>query len=146
MLGWILKKTFGTRNARVIKQLWPLVQNVNRIEEELQGLTEEQLKAKTAQFKERLQNGETPDDIMCEAFATVKNACRRMMGREVEVTGNNVVWDMIPFDVQILGAIVMHQGGIAEMATGEGKTLVATMPLYLNALTGRNCQLVTDND
>ncbi len=146
MLGSILKKTFGTRNTRVLKKLWPLVHEVNRIEEELQALTDEQLKDKTTSFKERLQKDETVDDIMCEAFATVKNACRRLMGREFEVTGNKVVWDMIPFDVQVLGAIVMHRGGIAEMATGEGKTLVATMPLYLNALTGRNCQLVTVND
>ncbi len=83
---------------------------------------------------------------MCEAFAVVRDACRRLVGTTVEVTGHPIVWDMVPFDVQLLGGIVLHQGRIAEMATGEGKTLVATMPLYLNALTGRNCQLVTVND
>ena len=100
----------------------------------------------TAEFRQRLANGETLDDLMCEAYATVKNACRRLVGREVEVCGQSMVWDMVPFDVQLMGGIALHRGGIAEMATGEGKTLVATLPLYLNALTGRNCQLVTVND
>jgi preprotein translocase subunit SecA len=146
MVGWILKKIFGSRNARVLKSMWPLVEEVNRLEQSFQQLSEDQLRAKTAEFRQRLNDGKTTDDIMLEAFAVVKNACRRLVGRDITVTGNTFKWDMVPFDVQILGAIALHRGNIAEMATGEGKTLVATMPLYLNALTGRNCQLVTVND
>jgi len=146
MLGLVLKKILGTRNQRVLKKLWPLVHRVNEIEKQLQELSDAEIRAKTDEFRKRLQNGETLDDIMCEAYAVVKNVCRRLLGYEYEVTGHKVVWDMVPFDVQILGAIVLHRGGIAEMATGEGKTLVATMPLYLNALTGKNCHLVTVND
>ena len=86
------------------------------------------------------------DELLPEAFATVREACRRLLGTEIEVTGNTMTWDMIPYDVQLIGAIVLHQGKIAEMATGEGKTLVATMPLYLNALPGRGAHLVTVND
>ncbi len=146
MLTRILKAIFGSKSSRDIKRLMPKVKRINEIEAEYQKLTEDQLKAKTAEFQERIRNGATTDDIMCEAFAAVKNACRRLCGSTIEVCGHNMVWDMIPFDVQIIGGIVLHQGKIAEMATGEGKTLVATFPLYLNALTGRNCQLVTVND
>ncbi len=146
MVGWILKKVLGSRNQRVLRRMWPLVHRINEIEAELQKLTEAEVRAKTDEFRRRLEAGETLDDLLCEAYAVVKNTCRRLVGRRFEVTGHDVVWDMIPFDVQLLGGIVLHRGGIAEMATGEGKTLVATMPLYLNALTGRNCQLVTVND
>ena len=146
MINWFLKKMFGTRNKRVLKRLWPEVHEVNRLEQELHSLSDEELRAKTDEFRDRLRNGETTDDIMLEAFAVVKNTCKRLIGTEIEVTGGVTEWDMVPYDVQILGAIAMHRGNIAEMATGEGKTLVATMPLYLNALTGRNCQLVTVND
>ena len=146
MVEWILKKIFGTRNARQLRRLWPLVETVNAFQKDLAGLTDEQLRAKTADFRQRLAAGATVNDLMCEAFAVVKDACRRLVGRPIEVTGHTLVWDMVPFDVQVLGAIALHRGCIAEMATGEGKTLVATMPLYLNALTGRNCQLVTVND
>lgn len=146
MINWFLKKMFGTRNKRVLKRLWPEVHEVNRLEQELQSISDEELRGKTDEFRERLRNGETTDDIMLEAFAVVKNACKRLIGTEIEVTGGVTEWDMVPYDVQILGAIAMHRGNIAEMATGEGKTLVATMPLYLNVLTGRNCQLVTVND
>ncbi|NLG13483.1 MAG: preprotein translocase subunit SecA [Lentisphaerae bacterium] len=146
MLQWIMKKIFGNRNARVLKKMQPLVDRINRFYAEYQSLTDEQLKAKTVEFKERLKNGETTDDILCEAYAVVKDACRRLVGTQVEVTGHIITWDMIPFDVQLVGAIALHQNNIAEMATGEGKTLVAIMPLYLNALTGRNVQLVTVND
>jgi preprotein translocase subunit SecA len=146
MVEWILKKIFGTRNARQLRRLWPLVETVNAFQKELGSLTDDQLRAKTVEFRQRLAAGETVDDLMCEAFAVVKDACRRLVGSSSEVTGHALVWDMVPFDVQILGAIALHRGCIAEMATGEGKTLVATMPLYLNALTGRNCQLVTVND
>ena len=146
MLNQILKAVFGTKSQRDLKKMLPLVRRINQLEEEYQKLSDEELQAKTPEFKQRLANGETLDDLLCEAFAVVKNACRRMVGREVEVCGQKQVWDMVPFDVQLMGGIALHRGGIAEMATGEGKTLVATMPLYLNALTGRNCQLVTVND
>ena len=151
-LEWIMKKLFSSRNKRVVNKLWPLVNKVNEYAEQYKALTDDELKAKTAEFKERLKNGETTDDIMCEAYGVVKDACRRLKEspREeentVEVTGHRLKWDMVPFDVQIMGGIVLHQGKIAEMATGEGKTLVATFPMYLNALTGRNTQLVTVND
>jgi preprotein translocase subunit SecA len=146
MIGWVLKKIMGSRNERVIKRIRPLVAEINRIEQGLQLLTDEQLQAKTEEFRTRLKNGETTDDILCEAYAVVKNACRRLCGREIEVTEHKLVWDMVPFDVQLIGGIILHRGGIAEMATGEGKTLVSTMPLYLNALTGRSVHLVTVND
>ncbi len=146
MIKWMLKKMFGSRNARIIKSMWPLVHEINRIEEELQQLDDSRVKAKTEEFKARLREGATLDDLMCEAFAVVKNTCRRLLGQTIEVTGSPMTWDMVPFDVQLIGAIALHRGNIAEMATGEGKTLVATMPLYLNALSGRNCQLVTVND
>lgn len=146
MINYVLKKVFGTKSARDLKKIQPLVKRVSELEEEYQQLSEEQLKSKTEEFKQRLADGETLDDIMCEAFAVVKNACRRLIGTKFTVCDHEMAWDMIPFDVQIMGAIVLHGGNIAEMATGEGKTLVATMPLYLNALSGKNCQLVTVND
>ena len=146
MLTKILKAVFGSKSGRDVKRLLPKVDRINQLEIEYQKLSEEALKAKTAEFQERLRNGETTDDILCEAFAVVKNACRRLCGTTIEVCGHNLTWDMVPFDVQLIGGIVLHQGKIAEMATGEGKTLVATLPLYLNALTGKNCQLVTVND
>jgi len=146
MFATIVKKIFGSKSERDVKRLRPLVAKINALEEQYQSLTEEQLKAKTQEFKDRYAKGESLDSMMCEAFAVVKNACRRMVGRTYQVCGHDLVWDMIPFDVQIIGGIVLHQGKIAEMATGEGKTLVATMPLYLNALSGHNCQLVTVND
>jgi len=142
----LLTKVFGTKSHRDVKRLRPAVAQVNEIEETLHSLTDEQLVAKTDEFKERLSNGETVDDIMYEAFAVVKNACRRLCGTEITVCGHSLIWDMVPFDVQVMGGVVLHEGNIAEMATGEGKTLVATMPLYLNALTGKNCQLVTVSD
>ncbi len=146
MLVPVLKKIFGTKSQRDLRRMRPLVAKINALEVSYQSLTEDELKNKTAEFKERLAKGETLDDIMCEAFAVVKSACRRLVGREVSVCGQPMVWDMVPFDVQIMGGIALHRGCIAEMATGEGKTLVATMPLYLNALSGKNCQLVTVND
>lgn len=146
MISYVLKKIFGTKSTRDLKKRLPLVDRINAFEMEYQKLSDDELKAKTTEFRERLKNGETTDDIMCEAFATVKNACRRLMGQEMTVRGHQMVWDMIPYDVQLLGGIALHRGNIAEMATGEGKTLVATLPLYLNALTGRNVQLVTVND
>ena len=142
----LLKLIFGTKNQRDVKKLLPIVHKVNAIEEQYQSLSEEQLKAKTQEFRDRLAKGETLDDLLPEAYATVKNACRRLVGTTVEVCGHEVTWNMIPFDVQIIGGIVLHQGKIAEMQTGEGKTLVATFPLYLNALSGGATHLVTVND
>ena len=142
----VLKKIFGTKSQRDLRRMRPLIARINALEVEYQKLDEAAIKAKTAEFKARLAAGETLDDIACEAFAVVKNACRRLVGTEVEVCGQKLVWNMVPFDVQLIGGLTLHRGNIAEMATGEGKTLVATLPLYLNALTGRNCQLVTVND
>ena len=146
MISFILKKIFGSKAERDMKQMRPLVDRINALEVEYQALTEEALKAKTSEFKERLASGETLDDLMCEAFAVVKNACRRLCGTTAHVSGHDIEWDMVPFDVQLIGAIVLHQGKIAEMATGEGKTLVATMPVYLNALAGRGVHVITTND
>ena len=142
----LLKLLFGTKNQRDIKRIMPLVHRINALEEEYQGLSEEALKQKTVEFKARLAAGETLDDILPEAFAVVKNACRRLVGTTCMVCGHELTWNMIPFDVQIVGGIVLHQGKIAEMQTGEGKTLVATFPLYLNALSGKSAHLVTVND
>lgn len=146
MLKWLLSKTIGTKNERECRKLWPLVSEINRFEEEYQKLSDDQVRAKTDEFKQRLKDGQTTDDIMVEAFAVVKNVCRRLVGQTWDVCGHPVMWDMIPFDVQLIGGMVLHKNKIAEMATGEGKTLVATMPLYLNALTGNNVHLVTVND
>ena len=142
----LIKTLFGTKNDRDIKRMQPLVARINELEVSYQALSEEQLKAKTLEFKERVVGGASLDDILCEAFAVVKNACRRICGTSRDVCGHTLTWDMVPFDVQLIGGIVLHQGKIAEMQTGEGKTLVATLPLYLNALTGKNVRLVTVND
>jgi len=146
MINAVLKKIFGSKNERDIKKMAPLVAQINALEIEFQKLSDDQLKAKTAEFKARLAQGATLDDILPEAFATVKNACRRLCGSTVHVCGRDMEWDMVPFDVQLVGGISLHQGRIAEMATGEGKTLVATMPVYLNALAGRGVHVVTTND
>ncbi len=144
----ILKKIFGTKNARDLKRLRPLVAEINRIETEYQAknFTDADFPRMTAEFKARVAGGETLDHILPEAFALVKNACRHLVGTTEEVCGHVLTWDMVPFDCQLVGGIVLHQGKIAEMQTGEGKTLVATLPLYLNALAGKNVQLVTVND
>jgi len=142
-----LRKLFPSRNERILRKLWPIVHKINEIYDKIHDLKDEDLIKKTEEWKKAVQKKEvTLDEILPEAYAYVKEACRRLCGKEWEVVGIKTKWDMIPFDVQLLGAIVLHQGKIAEMATGEGKTLVATMPLYLNALTGRNCHLVTVND
>jgi preprotein translocase subunit SecA len=148
MIQWIVKKFIGSKNQREVKRLWPIVEKINALEVEYQGLMEEQLIAKTTQLKERYGKGETLDDLLPEAFAVVKNACRRMTERKHTslVRGQEVKWEMVPFDVQLIGGMVLHSGRIAEMATGEGKTLVATLPAYLNALTGRGVHVVTVND
>jgi preprotein translocase subunit SecA len=132
MLNFI-QKMFGTKNERELKRIAPLVDEINRLEPAVKKLSDEELKAKTAYFKEKLAKGASLDDILTEAFAVVREAAWRTVG-------------MRPFDVQLIGGIVLHEGKIAEMKTGEGKTLAATMPLYLNALTGKGAQLVTVND
>ncbi len=129
----LLQKIFGDPNEKYLKTLQPIVKQINSLEDEMRKLTDDQLRAKTDEFKERLAKGETLDDILPEAFAVVREASRRTTG-------------MRHYDVQLLGGIVMHRGQIAEMKTGEGKTLVATLPLYLNALTGKGAHLVTVND
>lgn len=146
MISRLLKVFLGNKHQRHLKKLQPLVAEINAAEEQLQSLSDDQLIAKTDEFRERLRNGETEDDLLVEAYAVVKNACRRMCGTTIQVMGDEVVWDMIPYDVQLLGGIQLHQGGIAEMQTGEGKTLVAILPLYLNGLCGKGCHLVTTND
>ncbi len=146
MLNTVIKKVFGSKNEREIKRLWPIVEEVNHFYEKLDNLTDEEIQGKTAEFKQRLSEGETLDDLLPEAFAVVKQTCKRMVGKKWMAASGEVEWDMIPFDVQLIGGLVLHQGKIAEMATGEGKTLVATMPLYLNALEGKGAHLVTVND
>lgn len=185
----IIKKLFGDKHTRALKELLPIVEEINEHYEKLKDLTEEELKGKTVQFKEKIQEETREirekieqikeqlrsndaeestqgfydelqgledelnekyetilDEILPEAFAVVKDTCRRLVGRSWDAAGNKVTWDMVPYDVQLIGGIVLHQGKIAEMATGEGKTLVATLPVYLNALTGRGVHLVTVND
>ncbi len=146
MIGYILKKISGRHYRKFVAKCRPVVERINALEQEYQQLSEEALKAKTGEFKERLKNGETTDALLPEAFAVVKNAARRLCGRTEVVSEHELTWNMVHFDVQLIGGMALHQGKIAEMATGEGKTLVATLPLYLNALTGRNAQLVTVND
>lgn len=142
----ILKKIFGTAQGRLLKKYAKIVKQVNTWEEGYQSLSDQEVKNKTREFRERLNKGETLEQILPEAYGVVKNVCRRFCGTEVDVSGYNQNWDMIPYDVQILGAIAMHYGAIAEMQTGEGKTLTAALPLYLNALSGKPVHLVTVND
>ncbi len=144
----LLKYLFGTKNDRELKRLWPVVREINRIEEEYQkkNFSDEDFPRMTQEFKGRVAKGESLDHILPEAYALVKNACRHLCGTTAEVCGHTLTWNMVPFDVQLIGGIVLHRGAISEMQTGEGKTLVATLPLYLNALAGRNVQLVTVND
>ena len=129
----LFEKLFGTRSQREIKKIQPIVDKILGMEEEYKALSEEALKAKTQEFKDRLAAGETLDDILPEAFAAIREAADRVLG-------------MRPYPVQLIGGIVLHQGRIAEMKTGEGKTLVAILPCYLNALTGRGVHVVTVND
>lgn len=141
-----LKKIFGTSQQRKIHKYEKIVMQINEIEKELQGLDDSAIKAKTLEFRARLQQGVSLDALLPEAYAVVKNVCRRLWGTDVHVSGYNQKWDMIPYDVQLIGAIALHRGYIAEMQTGEGKTVTATMPLYLNALTGKPVHIVTVND
>lgn len=134
MLTGIVKKIFGDSGSRNVRVLRPFVEEINEVYPALSSLTDGELSARTITFRRRLASGETLDDILCEAFATVRETCRRHCGRSWKVTGHEIEWNMVPFDVQLMGAVVLHQGKIAEMATGEGKTLVAVLPMYLNGL------------
>ena len=127
------EKIFGTFSDKELKKIKPLADKVLALDSQMQALSDEQLKAKTAEFKQRLANGETLDDLLPEAFAVCREADWRVLGLK-------------PYPVQIIGGIVLHRACIAEMQTGEGKTLVATMPVYLNALTGEGVHVVTVND
>ena len=184
----IVKKIFGDKHSKDFKLLWPVVEEINEEYEKVKGLSDEQLKDKTAEFKQKIQEYVTEskqkideikeklhsdedfdrqkayddldeleeelndkyeeilDEILPEAFAVVKSTCERLLGKIWTAAGSKITWNMVPYDVQLMGGIVLHQGKIAEMATGEGKTLVATLPIYLNALTGRGVHLVTVND
>ena len=155
MVGWILKKILGSKNQRELRRLTPIVRRTNELDEQFKSLSDDELRAKTAAWQQEISaisdlqaQWQKLDEILPEAFAVVKNAARRLQERQqsFSVCDQPMVWDMVHFDVQLLGGIVLHRGRIAEMATGEGKTLVATLPLYLNALTGRGSHLVTVND
>src|SRR5213080_545850 len=155
MVGWILKKILGSKNQRELRRLMPIVRRMNEFDEQFKSLSDEELRAKTAAWKAEVsaipgleEQWKKLDEILPEAFAVVKNAARRLKERQHSFTvcDQPMVWDMVHFDVQLLGGIVLHRGRIAEMATGEGKKLVDTLPLYLNALTGRGAHLVTVND
>ncbi len=146
MLSFLLKPFVGRHYRKFLEKARPIVAKINEFDKSYASLTNEQLRAKTDEFRARVTAGETLDQILPEAFATVKNAARRLVGHKAVVCDHELTWDMVHFDVQLIGGIALHQGQIAEMATGEGKTLVATLPLYLNSLNGRNAQLVTVND
>jgi len=146
MIQSVFTKVFGSKHERDIKKLMPLVEQIKAYDEEFDKLSNEEIQAKTPEFKERIANGDTVDDLLPEAFACVKQACKRLLGKKWKIVNHEITWDMVPYDVQLIGGIVLHQGKIAEMATGEGKTLVATMPLYLNALEGKGAHLITVND
>jgi len=184
----LIKKVFGDKHSKDQKLLWPIVEEINEEYEKIKNLSDDELRAKTQEFKNKIQEHtaelrakidelklklqsneefdrheiyeevgtleeeldekyeEILDEILPEAFAVVKSTCQRLVGKSWTVAGNKITWDMVPYDVQLMGGVVLHQGKIAEMATGEGKTLVATLPIYLNALTGRGVHLVTVND
>ena len=168
-----LKNIFGTKSEREIEKLLPIVDEVNKIYKSLEKKSDDFLVQKTREFQkllfsasEKIKSDNSNNDfsrekiskleheahqeilneILPEAFAIVKETCRRLVGQEWSVAGQNIKWDMVPYDVQIIGAIILHKGKVAEMKTGEGKTLVASMPLYLNALTGKGVHVITVND
>jgi preprotein translocase subunit SecA len=133
MLTWVAKKLFGTSNERAVRRMQPIVNAINALESKMQKLSDAELQAKTAEFKEKLDNGATLDDLLIEAFAALREASKRVL-------------KMRHYDVQLMGGMVLHKGSIAEMRTGEGKTLVATLPVFLNALEGKGVHLITVND
>src|SRR3989338_7308751 len=144
----LINKILGDPNEKALKKLRPLIAQINQIEAGYQeNCTEEDIPQKTEEFKKRLADKEiTIDELIPEAFALVKFACRKLVGKNWEVRGNEVTWGIIPYDVQLLGGLVLHKGKIGEMKTGEGKTLVSTLPVYLNALTGKGVHVVTVNE
>jgi preprotein translocase subunit SecA len=184
----IIKTIFGDKHSKDTKLLWPIVEEIKEEYEKIKNLSDDDIKAKTEEFKKKIQEFTQPtkdeiaqlreqlhsdkdldrqsiydqidklqeklidefedimDELLPEAFAIIKSTCERLLGKSWNVAGHKTEWNMVPYDVQLMGGIVLHHGKIAEMATGEGKTLVATLPLYLNALTGRGCHLVTVND
>ncbi len=189
MITGLIKKVFGDKNTKLLKELWPLVDVINEKYEPIKNLTDEELKKKTEDFKNIISEAtselrqkisekndslksddfdgdiesvheeisslnedldakyeEVLDDLLPEAFAVVKLTCERLVGKSWDTAGSKITWNMIPYDVQLIGGAALHKGKIAEMATGEGKTLVATLPIYLNALTGRGVHVVTVND
>ena len=146
MVTGFLTKIFGTKSGRDLKKLSPVLEDTNDLYFKCFTLSDQELRYRTEEFKQDLADGRHPDDVLPEAFAAVKEMSRRLLGRTWEVCEIDTTWGMVPFDVQVLGAVVLNQGKIAEMATGEGKTLVATMPLYFNALSGKGAHLVTVND
>src|SRR4051812_12913817 len=154
MVGWILRKIVGNKNTRELKRLAPVIGRINEYDEQFKSISDDELRAKTAGWKQELAGVPASDqwrrleEILPEAFAVVKSGARRLTerGGTFSVCDQPQDWNMVHFDVQLVGGIVLHRGRIAEMATGEGKTLVATLPLYLNALTGRGAHLVTVND
>ncbi|HEX7654035.1 MAG TPA: preprotein translocase subunit SecA, partial [Verrucomicrobiae bacterium] len=148
-----LRAIFPSRNDREVKKIRPVVERVNEIEKGLQSLSDDDLRAKTAAWKAELSQIQDNEElarklmeILPEAFAVVKNAARRLCGQEIIVRGHPIKWEMVHFDVQLIGGYALHTGHISEMATGEGKTLVGTLPVYLNALSGRGVHVVTVND
>src|SRR5471032_3129474 len=150
MLSFLLKRFSGRHYKKFLEKCRPIVVRINELEQSYQSLTDDQLREKTVEFRARIAAASDKraalEAILPEAFATVKNAARRLFGRTILVCDHELTWDMIHFDVQLIGGMALHEGRISEMATGEGKTLVATLPLYLNSLSGRNTQLVTVND
>ena len=133
MIGSLITKIVGSKNERELKRIKPMVQRINELEVKVNPLSDDELRAKTSEFRERIERGESLDEILPEAFAVVREAAKRTLGER-------------HFDVQLIGGIVLHEGKIAEMATGEGKTLVSTLPAYLNALEGKGVHIVTVND
>ncbi|HMT01161.1 MAG TPA: preprotein translocase subunit SecA [Candidatus Absconditabacterales bacterium] len=146
MINRIMSVLTGDYNAKEIKKLAPLVQRIYHFDKEYTSLSDSEIKALTEKFKARIQAGETTDDILPEAFAALIQACKRMQGEEFEVKGQLLKWNMVPYESQLIGGMILHQGKISEMKTGEGKTLVATLPAYLNALEGKGVHVVTVND
>lgn len=146
MFQWILNKIAGNYNEQQLQKLQPIIQQINNIYTELDSLSDDAIKAKTQEFKDRLTQWASLDDILPEAFAVVKQACRRMVWQSFDVKWEMVEWNMVPYDVQLLGWLILHKWIIAEMKTWEGKTLVATLPAYLNALTWDGVHIVTVND
>ena len=150
MFSFLFKRFAGRHYRKFLERAKPLVAKINEIEASYQKLSDDELRAKTVEFKARVAAAENKnaalEAILPEAFAAVKNGARRLVGTKLVVCGQEQEWNMVHFDVQLIGGIALHQGRIAEMATGEGKTLVATTAMYLNALTGGNTQLVTVND